>query len=98
MNSNNLKAFEAETDKTFGIVAQYSIGQNVPFTIEPFDAWSEWEKCFAWLPVKTTHGKTVWLNNVMRREDCFYCLFYYLLEPKVEYVTMDEYKLMGLNR
>lgn len=30
--------------------------------------YTEWQKRFAWLPVKTLSGKTVWLRTVYTRE------------------------------
>jgi hypothetical protein len=49
-----------------------------------------WHEVYAWLPVKTITGKTIWMDRVFKRKIWLVWGTSFHMEPEVEYATMFE--------
>lgn len=49
-----------------------------------------WHEVYAWLPVKTITGKTIWMDRVFKRKIWVVWGIGFHMEPEVEYATMFE--------
>ena len=49
-----------------------------------------WHEVYAWLPVKTITGQTVWMDRVFKRKIWLVWGIGFHMEPVVEYATMFE--------
>ena len=49
-----------------------------------------WHEVYAWLPVKTITGKTIWMDRVFKRKIWLVWGTGFHMEPEVEYATMFE--------
>ena len=49
-----------------------------------------WHEVYAWLPVKTITGKTIWMDRVFKRKIWVVWGTGFHMEPEVEYATMFE--------